>query len=274
MNIDQLSILAIKASLEAGKEILKHYNTSYSIEYKTDSSPLTTADKVSHDTIIRMIEHIEIPVLSEEGKDIPYQDRKLWTIFWLVDPLDGTKEFINGNGEFTVNIALIQDGIPVMGVVYIPVTGILYYGSAMFGSYRINCNDNDIALINEMAELKKVAEILPVNYVRPVTIMGSRSHQTPENSKLINSISRHIEQVVVENAGSSLKFCRLAEGSADIYPRLGPTMEWDTAAGHAVCKYAGNLVLKYNSKEEVEYNKENLLNPWFIAIHPEFIKYL
>jgi 3'(2'), 5'-bisphosphate nucleotidase len=274
MNIDQLSILAIKASVEAGKEILRHYNTSYSIEYKTDSSPLTTADKASHETIIRMIDHHGIPVLSEEGKDIPYHDRKLWTHFWLVDPLDGTKEFINGNGEFSVNIALIQDGSPVMGVVYVPVSGILYYGSAMHGSYRINCNNKDIGAINKLTELKRISERLPVNHERYITIMGSRSHQTPENSKLINSISQHFENVNIVNAGSSLKFCRLAEGAADIYPRLGPTMEWDTAAGHAVCKYAGNLVLDYDTREEMEYNKENLLNPWFIAIHPNFIKFI
>lgn len=274
MNIDQLSILAIKTSVEAGNEILKHYNSEYSIEYKTDQSPLTTADKASHNAIVRNIENTGIPVLSEEGKDIPFRERENWRVFWLVDPLDGTKEFISGNGEFTVNIALIDNGSPIMGVVYVPVTGVLYYGSALYGSYRLQCESNHPYALNSMSEFINVAEKLPLRQVRPVTIMGSRSHQTPENSKLISKISRHFEDINVVNAGSSLKFCRLAEGAADIYPRLGLTMEWDTAAGHAVSKYAGIQVLQYGSTSEIEYNKENLLNPWFIAIDPEFLKYL
>lgn len=274
MSLDELSILAIKASVEAGKEILKHYNINYSIEYKEDSSPLTSADKASHDTILKHIEYTGIPVLSEEGKDIPYNVRENWTRFWLIDPLDGTKEFISSNGEFTVNIALIDNGSPVMGVVYVPVTGVLYYGSALYGSFRLVSESCNLDSVGDIIELISVAEKLPLKYTRPVTIMGSRSHQTPENSKLISKVAQHFKEVNIVNAGSSLKFCRLAEGAADIYPRLGPTMEWDTAAGHAVSKYAGIKVLQYGSTVEVEYNKDNLLNPWFIAINPEFFKYL
>jgi len=258
--------MAIKASVEAGKAILVHYNSTYAIEYKSDNSPLTTADKEAHNCIVEYLKTTDLPILSEEGKNIEYEQRKSWNLFWLVDPLDGTKEFINGNGEFTVNIALIKDNVPTMGIIYVPVWGLLYFGTLEHGSYMINLLNNDINEITTIQEVIKKADKLPIAYNRKITIMGSRSHQTEENNDLINSFASHFDEVNIVNAGSSLKFCRMAEGAADFYPRLGPTMEWDTAAGHAICKYAGVEVLIYQSEEELNYNKINLLNPYFLAI--------
>lgn len=266
LNTDILLLMAIKASVEAGKAILVHYNSTYAIEYKSDNSPLTTADKEAHNCIVKYLKTTDLPILSEEGKNIEYEQRKSWNLFWLVDPLDGTKEFINGNGEFTVNIALIKDNVPTMGIIYVPVWGLLYFGTLEHGSYMINLLNNDINEIATIQEVIKKADKLPIAYNRKITIMGSRSHQTEENNNLINSFASHFDEVNIVNAGSSLKFCRMAEGAADFYPRLGPTMEWDTAAGHAICKYAGVEVLIYQSEEELNYNKINLLNPYFLAI--------
>lgn len=269
--MDDLVLLAINASLRAGKAILNHYKSSYSIEYKSDASPLTSADKEAHEIITQGLMESRLPVLSEEGKLLPYEIRKSWQLFWLVDPLDGTKEFISGNGEFTVNIALIENNSPIMGVVYLPVTGMLYFGSQEHGSYRVHITDKKENLYTNLHSIISASEKLPTHTNRPVTIIGSRSHQNEKTASLINSLIGKFESVDIVNAGSSLKFCRIAEGSADIYPRLGPTMEWDTAAGHAVCKFAGVKVLKYESDEELSYNKENLLNPYFIAVAEKYM---
>lgn len=274
MQQDNFLVPAIKASLEAGKAVLSHYNTAFDIEYKADNSPLTSADKASHDVIESILSETSLPILSEEGKDIPYHVRKEWKYFWLIDPLDGTKEFINRNGEFTINVALINGKSPILGVIYVPVLKLLYFGTSESGSGMIKVSSKDSLSVDEINELITNATMLPQQHDRPVVIMGSRSHQTPENSRFINSVSAHFDKVSVINAGSSLKFCRLAEGAADLYPRLGPTMEWDTAAGHAICKYAGINVLVYETREEMEYNKLSLLNPWFIASRPDFNEYL
>ncbi len=302
---DKLYTTAIKASVEAGKVILEYYYDSYSIEYKTDNSPLTLADKKAHNCIAGYLEETNLPVLSEEGNKIPYEERKNWREFWMVDPLDGTKEFINKNGEFTVNIALIRDGLPIMGVVYVPVTGILYFGSEEYGSYRIDTNiydrseksalsaqhsvgsydenahaskhdaDKDLNHLSTLHDFLSKAEKLPLNPSnRSVTIVGSRSHQNPANNEIIKSFSSNFETVNMLNVGSSLKFCKIAEGTADFYPRLGPTMEWDTAAGHAVCKFAGAKVYIYKTRDEVIYNKPDLLNPYFVVVNLQFQKYL
>ncbi len=267
---DHLLLMAIKASVRAGETILKHYDSSYSIEYKSDNSPLTTADKEAHNSIIRDLGSTSLPILSEEGKNIVYDKRKQWIRFWMVDPLDGTKEFINGNGEFTVNIALIDHTIPIMGIVYVPVWGILYFGAKEHGSFMINIMKHEIDKFQDIQVLIKQADRLPIVYDRNITIMGSRSHQTEENNRIINSFASNFKDVAIVNVGSSLKFCRMAEGAADFYPRLSPTMEWDTAAGHAICKYAGVDVLVYLSDKELSYNKVNLLNPSFLAINKNF----
>lgn len=269
-SLEELTLIAINASLKAGDVVIKHYKSSYSVEYKKDMSPLTSADKEAHEVISEILAQTELPVLSEEGKDISFEKRKEWELFWLVDPLDGTKEFINGNGEFTVNIALINNGAPVLGVVYIPVTQILYFGNSISGSYRLDKKVQ--SQLKDYADFLKDCLKLPLLSSPGLTILGSRSHLTYQTSEFIKKLENTFGEVSIINAGSSLKFCKLAEGSADIYPRLGPTMEWDTAAGHAVCKYASISVIDVNTKLELTYNKSDLLNPWFVAFKQELIQ--
>ncbi len=268
----QLCSIAIKASIEAGEAILKHYLSDYIIEYKTDNSPLTIADNDSHEVIKKHLSKINLPILSEEGSSIHYDERKNWLKFWLVDPLDGTKEFINKNGEFTVNIALIENSVPIIGVIFVPVTNLLYFAVEGSGSYRLDITRLNRELINkaEISDFLQYSEKLPVEIKRPVTIVGSRSHQNPDNTRLINRISDLFDDVKIINVGSSLKFCKIAEGAADFYPRLGPTMEWDTAAGDAIARYAGARVIKYQSKDDLKYNKENLLNPYFQVVTKQY----
>jgi len=244
------SILSI--SKEAGKEILKIYNTDdLGVTYKGDKTPLTLADKASNNVIEKSLKTLtpNIPILSEEGKNTDYSEREKWNIFWLIDPLDGTKEFIKRNGEFTVNIALISNGEPILGVVYAPVLDTAWYGIINEGSYKVFSNEPAI----------KINVIKPDNTVKIVT---SRSHAN--NPKLDDFLKDYPDYELVK-MGSSIKICLVADGSAHMYPRLGPTMEWDTAAAHAVVKYAGGNIYKLNSKNELIYNKSNLLNPEFLV---------
>jgi 3'(2'), 5'-bisphosphate nucleotidase len=254
--------VSVEAAIEAGKKILEVYQRDFSVEIKTDNSPLTEADREAHLTIKNILQQTDIPILSEEGKQIPYEERRHWDEFWLVDPLDGTKEFIKKNGEFTVNIALIKNGIPVMGVVYVPVTGVVYVASEKKGSFSFNANNNGNAIsevINNAIKLPLASK--PERY----TIVASRSHSTPETEAFIEERKKVHGNVNLISAGSSLKLCLVAEGKAQVYPRLAPTMEWDTAAGHAIAKFAGCKVYNYESSDELKYNKENLLNPWFVV---------
>jgi len=263
--MDKLLQLAIFSAISAGDEILSVYgNHDLGIEYKQDDSPLTLADKKAHIAIVNGLRETGLPVLSEEGKTIPYQDRSRWELFWLIDPLDGTKEFIKRNGEFTVNIALIELGKPVIGVVYVPVTRALYYASAKIGSYKTSIDKDfipgDINSITEHAELLTDAQ-----YPDIFTIVASRSHSTKETEEFISRKEAEMGQIDLISAGSSIKLCLVAERKAHVYPRLAPTMEWDTAAGHAVALYANCSVDDYNTGTELTYNKENMLNPWFIV---------
>jgi len=254
--------ISIEAAIEAGKKILEVYQRDFVVETKIDNSPLTEADQQAHHTIKNILQQTGIPILSEEGKQMPYNERKKWDKFWLVDPLDGTKEFIKKNGEFTVNIALIKNGTPVMGVVYVPVTGVVYAASEEAGSFSFNVNNNGKA-ISEMIndKIKLPLAIKPEKY----TIVASRSHSSPETETFVEERKKIYGNVNLINAGSSLKLCLVAEGKAHVYPRLAPTMEWDTAAGHAIAKFAGCKVYNYESNDELKYNKENLLNPWFVV---------
>lgn len=255
--------ISINAAIEAGKQILKVYENEFEVETKTDNSPLTEADKKSHNTIKEMLAPLEIKMLSEEGKQLFYEERKNWKQFWLIDPLDGTKEFIKRNGEFTVNIALIEDGLPVAGVVYVPVTGKTYYGSKDTGSYSFTYNANDNKAINAyMNTAQKLPDATPPEIF---TVVASRSHNSPETEDFINEKRKEHGDVSCVSSGSSIKLCLVAEGKANVYPRLAPTMEWDTAAGHAVAKFAGCNVYDYKTGNELQYNKENLLNPWFVV---------
>jgi 3'(2'), 5'-bisphosphate nucleotidase len=245
----------ITISQKAGDKILDIYNSQdidINIEVKKDLSPLTIADKASNDIIINELKSLtpNIPILSEEEKNVEFKDRKNWSEFWLVDPLDGTKEFINRNGEFTVNIALIKDNRPTMGVVYAPVLDTTWYGLENFGSFIINMNKNP-----EKIHLNKIK--------RDITkIVSSRSHA---NNPKLKEYMKQFKKYELIKMGSSIKMCLVADGTADCYPRFGPTMEWDTGAAHAVVKYAGGNIYNIETNKELVYNKENLLNPGFIV---------
>lgn len=255
--------ISILAAVEAGKKILEVYEQDFEVENKSDNSPLTIADKHSHEVIKAALENTGFPLLSEEGKQMPYPERKNWKTFWLVDPLDGTKEFIKRNGEFTVNIALVKDGLPVMGVVYVPVTGVLYYANET-GSFKATVEKSFKE--EDVAALMQNAEKLPVKKKTSVyTIVASRSHNTAETEAFIEEKRKEHGEVNTVSSGSSIKLCLVAEGKAQVYPRLAPTMEWDTAAGHAVAKFSGCSVYNFETKQELVYNKENLLNPWFVV---------
>jgi 3'(2'), 5'-bisphosphate nucleotidase len=204
-----------------------------------------------------------IPLLSEEGAKISFEERKNWEYSWLVDPLDGTKEFVKRNGEFTVNIALIHNGNPVLGVIYVPVKEKLYFALDGLGSYKAGQN----LTIDNLENLILNSNKLPVDYNRDnYVVVGSRSHMSTETEAFFEEKKKEHGDVEVMTVGSSLKLCMVAEGKADAYPRYAPTMEWDTGAGHAIAKYAGFSVKQYNTIDDIIYNKEYLLNPWFLVI--------
>ena len=263
MRFNELLKTAINASIEGGHAIMKVYASEFSVEHKDDQSPLTLADKNCNEVIESFLKNTNIPILSEEGAKIPYLERKDWEYSWLIDPLDGTKEFIKRNGEFTVNIALIHKGHPVMGVIYVPVKEDLYFALDGMGSYKKSfCVDT----IDDLENLISLSCSLPIKSERDsYIVVGSRSHMTKETEMFFEKKKQEHGNVEVMAVGSSLKLCMVAEGKADSYPRYAPTMEWDTAAGDAICRMAGFRVLQYNSDKPVEYNKEDLLNPWFLV---------
>ena len=261
-------MVAIRAAIEAGAKIMSVYtdpDADFEIEKKADNSPLTIADKKSHETISGILSGTDIPILSEEGKKIPYETRKEWNELWIVDPLDGTKEFIKKNGEFTVNIAYVKDGIPQAGVIYIPVREELYIGDCEYGAFKLE-NIKSISEEENFHSLISRASKLPVNEERKdFVVVASRSHLSAETEEFIEKMKGLHKSIETISKGSSLKLCLIAEGKADIYPRFAPTMEWDTAAGHAIIKAAGKDVYHTDEITPLTYNKENLLNPWFIA---------
>ena len=271
MDIKQLLLTSIQASIEAGEAILEVYESDFAVEQKDDKSPLTLADKRSHEIIVEHLSRFDIPILSEEGRDIPYPQRKPWDTLWVVDPLDGTKEFIKRNGEFTVNIALVKSGRPILGVIFIPVKNMLFFAAEDIGSYRADLSQVEIAGQGQAEEivdaLTAKATKLPdaASAQRPYTIVGSRSHSTPELEAFVAEKRKEHADLEYISSGSSLKICLVAEGKADIYPRLAPTMEWDTAAGQAIAECAGAKVLQHDTDKSLSYNRENLLNPWFIV---------
>ena len=262
-NIDIHKINSI--AQKAGDEIMKVYQQDFGVDYKKDNSPLTKADIKSNEIITESLKDLypEIPILSEENKEVPYNIRKNWEYFWLVDPLDGTKEFVKKNGEFTVKIALIYKNMPVLGVIYAPVLDLLYYAQKDQGAFKQDKN--------------KKPQRLPIyNYSNNHTlkIIVSKSHYNQETKEFVNNLKRQYEKIEFINIGSSLKLCLIAEEKADIYPRLAPTMEWDTAAGQAVVEEAGGEVVKFKMKTSLKYHKEDLLNPWFISKGSNMKNYL
>ncbi len=262
MNINHLET-AVQAAVKAGEAILEVYARDFDVEFKSDRSPLTEADKRSNEVILDALIPTGIPVISEEARAMDYKERAGWDLCWIVDPLDGTKEFIKRNGEFTVNIALVEKGSPVIGVVYVPVKRDMYFGSKKTGSGKFPIREGGplhLGAILLHAE-KFTKAMIPGKY----TVIASRSHLSPETEKFIAEKRQEHGEVEKISAGSSLKLCLVAEGKANVYPRPAPTMEWDTAAGHAVAQYAGCKVYDFHSKEELRYNKQDLHNPWFIV---------
>ncbi len=267
MDIDFYLSKAVLASIEASRAILNVYASDISVEQKADESPLTLADKRSHDIIEEHLVESNIPILSEEGKKIPFESRADWDTMWIIDPLDGTKEFINRNGEFTVNIAMVKNNRPIMGVILVPVTSTLYFAARGKGAYKLELTGTEKVEDLSLDWLTDMAAKLPnsLDSDRPYTIVGSRSHSTPELETFVEKKRAQFGDVHFVSAGSSLKFCLVAEGTADIYPRLGPTMEWDTAAGQAVAENAGAAVLIHGTGKPLTYNRPELLNPWFVV---------
>jgi 3'(2'), 5'-bisphosphate nucleotidase len=236
---------------QAGEKILEVYGTEFSVEDKDDKSPLTAADMASHNTIVAGLKALtpDIPVLSEEDAKIPFEERASWKTYWLIDPLDGTKEFIKRNGEFTVNIALIHEGVPVLGVVYVPVTGVTYAACEGQGAIKETPDEGEHAI-----HVRKLSD-------GPVAVVGSRSHQGDSLKAFLEKLGDH----EIVSMGSSLKICLVAEGAADVYPRLGLTSEWDTAAAHCVVEQAGGKLTDLEM-QPLRYNtKDSLLNPFFFV---------
>ena len=233
---------------KAGEAVMDIYNKDFSVEYKDDNSPLTVADLKANEIICCGLKELypDIEIMSEENKEIEYSVRKEWEYYWCIDPIDGTKEFIKKNGEFTINIALIYKDTPVLGVVYAPVLDDMYSAKKGDGAFK-NC----IRLPIKRDDDKLV-------------IVASKSHMSDETKEFISSIKTTKEKVLISK-GSSLKLCMVAEGVADIYPRLAPTMEWDTAAADAIVRESGKVSLQFNTDKPIIYNKKNLVNPWFMV---------
>ena len=251
MNLSKDDILKInKIVYDAGKAILDIYDTSFKVETKSDNSPLTQADKNSHLVIESGLKSLfpNIPILSEEGRNISYSERKKWDCFWLVDPLDGTKEFVKRNGEFTVNIALIKNNYPIFGSVYAPYKKELFWALEGLGAWKSINKTKDQSI-----------KILKSN--KKIRIVISRSHP---NEKVLDYINQYHKHELIR-MGSSLKLCCIADGKADVYPRLGPTSEWDIGAAQCIVEQAGGSVLEYKTNNRLRYNKENILNPFIIV---------
>ena len=257
--IDQIDINKIlEIAHKAGEAILEIYHDDFDVEKKGDSSPITMADRNSNNIIVTGLRKLypDIPIISEESKQIPFSTRRDWEYFWMVDPLDGTKEFIKRNDEFTVNIALIHKDHPVLGVVYVPVFDNTYYAVKGNGSFKIDAEGNTDELHNGDDHYRNK------DFVK---VVASRSHLSDEVNEFVEILEEDGKEVEFISAGSSIKFCLVAEGEADVYPRFGPTMEWDTAAAQIVAEEAGRQVLHAETKEILKYNKESLFNPFFIV---------
>lgn len=265
--LKNLLILAIQTAISAGKLIMDVYNSDdFQVNLKSDSTPLTLADRLANEEIVNCLRKSRIPVLSEEGRSILYEERKGWEYFWLVDPLDGTKEFIKRNGEFTVNIALVFQGYPIMGVIFIPVHNQLYFSLKDMGAYRLNDTTDFINSTLNINDLIKKSIKLPSDAPSlPYTIVASRSHISEETKEYIEKVSKEKGSVQILSKGSSLKICMVAEGKAHVYPRFGTTTEWDTAAGQAIAEESGCMVQSLDDGNRLMYNKEDIENPWFIV---------
>jgi len=264
MELQELMDIAMEAAVLAGEKIMDVYDSNdFGIEYKQDLSPLTIADNRANDLIAAILAPTGLPILSEEGIQQTYAERKSWKSYWLVDPLDGTKEFIKRNGEFTVNIALMADNQPVAGVIYAPVMEDLYVGIGGTGAWKIHKMPSPYTL----SLLMEQGTRLPAgNQEHAYTVTVSRSYINEATQAYIESLKELHPGLQIIRMGSSMKYCLIAEGTANCYPRFGPTMEWDTAAGHALVKAVGKNVMRIDQQAAISYNKENLTNPSFIVL--------
>lgn len=262
--INKFLSLAIEAGLKAGEAIMDIYDAKIQVEYKEDNSPLTQADKKANNIINSFLIDTGIPIISEENKQTDYQIRKSWQKCWIVDPVDGTKEFIKRNGEFTVNIALIEEEKPKIGVIYVPATKTIYYTYVEEAvSYKAILSSHNTSVDEVVA---KAVKLNPKSLSSStINIVASRSHMNKETLDYVEDVKKMGKDIKIVSKGSSLKFCLVAEGKAHVYPRFAPTMEWDTAAGHAICSAVGVNITSKETNQELLYNKENLLNPWFIV---------
>lgn len=257
---------AFNAAVRAGAEIMKIYNSdSYNIEVKSDNTPLTIADRLAHNKIKEVLGATRIPILSEEGRAMLYEERKNWEMFWLVDPLDGTIEFIKRNNEFTVNIALMADNECIGAIVYVPYLGKVYFAERGFGAMLIEGIAPDEQANYTNGEIRAHSKMLPLTTSThdKFRIAVSRSHQTAETAQYIDQMREKHPDIEIVEQGSSYKFCLLAEGVIDYYPRTTTTYEWDTAAAELILREAGGEVRSLPDKQPLRYNKENLNNPWF-----------
>ena len=270
MNFDLNALIeiAIEASLKAGDDILTIYNSDdFESELKMDNSPLTLADRKAHQRILYFLKKTDFPILSEEGRQPDYEERREWKTYWLVDPLDGTKEFLKRNGEFTVNIALIHNETPILGVIYSPTLNELYFAHKEMGAYKLDVSDeHEYNLHSYIID----GTILPSVKTEKYTIASSRSHFNTETKAIIEECEEKYGVIDLISCGSSRKLCMIAEGKAHLYPRLAPTKEWDTAAGQAIVECAGGQVLNLETGKSLSYNKPSLLNPFFM-VEREFL---
>jgi 3'(2'), 5'-bisphosphate nucleotidase len=257
--------LAIDAALKAGQEILSIYNNRHyrlHVGMRANLTPQTNADQNSHKVIAETLAQSQLPILSEDGEDVDYETRKDWQKFWMVDPLNGTKEFIKRDGLFTVNIALIENNEAKLGVIYAPVTGEIYWGSDDTGAWKSACTETS----PQHESIIKTARRLPLKgKSRNLKIISSRTFKTFETQEYFKQLRSKARKIEYVNMGSALKICLIAEGKADIYPQLEPSMEWDTAAGHAIAKAAGKEITLFDQPSTIRYNKQQLANPYFIV---------
>jgi 3'(2'), 5'-bisphosphate nucleotidase len=265
---------ALRATAKAFPEILSVYAGSFTVETKADRSPVTVADRRSHEIITAELSGSSPhPVLSEEGRTIPYTERRSWRHFWVVDPLDGTKEFVKRNGEFTINIAFVEGRTPVLGVVYAPLPDLLYFAFRGEGAYRLtgfaelaSRMPEDLVERSDKLEVKEPFDFDEQHKREKITVIASRSHRGPHFMGYVRKLKHlYAEQVEILTSGSALKPCLVADGTADIYPRFGPTMEWDTAAPHAIVREVGKRMVVMDSDRDLVYNKQELVNPSFLV---------
>lgn len=258
INLEDIKNISIKA----GQIIMNIYKKDFTVDYKDDNSPLTEADTKSNEFICNALKNLypNIPIMSEENKQVSYEERKEWEYYWCIDPIDGTKEFIKKNDEFTVNIALIYKNTPILGVVHAPALGEIYFAKKGEGAFKEMFSSQSSELRVQKLPLK-----INSDSSKSISVVASKSHMSDETQDFVDNLALSTEHLTLVSKGSSLKFCMVATGEADIYPRLAPTMEWDTAAADAIVREAGKMTYQYDSNIPVVYNKENLLNPWFVV---------